>query len=731
MFIYIRKFPPLLTFLAVILAIPAYAQQNKHHVQLQIIPERTTIEPGETLLIALEQTLDPDWHTYWVNPGDSGTPARFSWTLPPGFEAGEVRWPTPAKYKEGLQKDALVDFGYMGRFAPLQEITAPQNLPAGPVTLTLKAEILVCKDICIPEILTQNLIFNDGPARDNGAAIDAATNLMPYAVDWPARYGEDKGDFYVQLHLDMPSFMNTLPKMPAFGVLPYENGVIDNTAVPAASLARTDSGLFLTVRQKRGDRPLSDFKKLRVLFTYKDTRGIRQALDFTADPAPQTQAQTPVPAIAPAGDELPIGFLTAFVFAILGGLILNLMPCVFPVLSIKVLSLCKVADKSHGEALRYGLAYAAGIMVCFALFAGALFLLKSAGMAAGWGFQMQNPLVVLILAWLLFVLGLNLSGAYEIGGRFVNLGAGLAAKEGLTGSFFTGVLAAIVATPCTAPFMGTALGYTLTQPPAMTLVVFLALGFGLALPFLLLAAVPALRDRLPKPGPWMESFRHVLALPLYVSAGWLVWVFSHQTSAIASGAALVGMAVFSFCLWRAHRAGCVGASRAALVTAALAVMAFSTAYSLGAFEAMGFVKTPAALSAQGDPAQQKPDVLFSEPWSPQAQAKIEAGDDPLFINMTAAWCITCKINERVALHVPPTGVLFAQNRVHYLKGDWTNQSAAIAAFLMKYGREGVPLYVYIGRRDLKTGVRPKPVVLPQILTPQAIARAIAGPQKGK
>lgn len=708
-------------FLVLGVLVPAAHAQEGPHVRLNVIPERTVIEAGETLMIALEQTLDPGWHTYWLNPGDSGVAPVFSWTLPEGFEAGKILWPIPHSIKYG----EILDYGYVEKATLLQEMTAPANLPPGPLTLSLKAQILVCRNICIPLTLEKTVTLNDGPAQDNTALIDAANNLVPYETGWPATYRNENGELVFDIHVALPGILGTMPEKIAFNFIPYKAGITESLSPLSIAMRKEKNRIYLTIRQKRGGVDIAPGEALRGLITYKNVNDVREALDFTAHPEtaatatvqkPDTAVPTPpAPAPVPAITLPQTGFIKAFFFAILGGLILNLMPCVFPVLTLKVISLCKLSDKGHGEALRHGAAYTAGILLCFAAMGGIIIAFKSAGVAAGWGFQLQNPVVVLGLAWLLFVIGLNLSDAFQISGRFTNLGGTLTQKKGFAGSFFAGLLAVLVATPCTAPFMGIALGYTLTQPPAITLAVFTALGFGLALPFLLLSAVPALRDRLPKPGPWMETFKHVLALPLYASTAWLLWVLSQQTGRATVALTLVCMSVFAASLWLAQKSAKAGLKRYVLVTFALAGFAFSTGYG---------ITTSLQSRSDGPPQKTGENFLSGEDWSPDRQTQLEAGNDPVFINMTAAWCITCKINERVALNTPQTRMLFARHKVYYLKGDWTNQNPAITDFLSRHGREGVPLYVFIGPRDPRTGQRPAPVILPQLLTPAIVAKTV-------
>lgn len=405
------------------------------------------------------------------------------------------------------------------------------------------------------------------------------------------------------------------------------------------------------------------------------------------------------------GTEIKTTLLQAIVFAFFGGLILNLMPCVFPILSIKALSLIKLREKGRGFAAMNGIAYTLGVLASFALVGSLLMGIKIAGGDIGWGFQLQNPAIVLALAYLLFIIGLNLSGMFDINASFIGVGASFANKHGFAGSFFTGVLATMVATPCTAPFMAGALGYALVQPPVVAMSVFVALGFGLALPYLLLSVVPGLAAILPRPGLWMEKFRELLAFPVYASAMWLIWVLSIQTGSSGLLWSLMGVVAIAFALWLFAHKPYQKTRRAIIILIALAALLF------------------AALPFIDKTLLQKPSQASSQEANAYSEEKLNAalnGNDPVFVYMTASWCITCKVNERIAINTDATRALISENKVMVLEGDWTNMNPEITKFLKSYDRAGVPLYVYYGPRG-KDGQRPTPAVLPQILTPGLMA----------
>ncbi len=708
------------------------------YVSITATPELTTVKPGMSLMVAIEEKIADGWHVYWRNPGDSGEPIRLDWKMPEGFQAGDIFWPVPERIPYG----PLTNYGYENEVTLLQALHLPQELPEGPIEISADIDILVCKEICIPENHTIAFTLNDGSDSDNSDLVSDAFNRMPVAVDWDATYGNDaNNNFVIDLLLKTPGLIAQDSKPIRFDLLPYEWGLIDNTASTAVKLDKTrPNGHHLLLAKPRGDRPLNKLGAQKMLVTYaaKDAPDhAMQAIEITARPAANGAAAIAAPAkkqgTAPAkltkaaAETNGISLAKALFLAMLGGLILNLMPCVFPILSMKALSLSKMSEKTPAAARAHGIAYTAGILLCFGIIAALMIALKSAGAQIGWGFQLQNPLVVLLLAYLLFVIGLNLSGFFEIAGSFTNVGSKLSNKQGLTGSFFTGVLATLVATPCTAPFMGVAMGFALVQPAAVSLTVFLALGFGLALPYLALSFIPALRAALPKPGNWMVVFRELLAFPMYASAAWLIWVYSMQTGALGLLYAMVGFVGISFAIWIFRYAPDQGAGKLALRGLALLVLLTVLAISLGESvkSRREITQTPAA-STQNAPEQNSESAQV-QPYTAERYESLLAGNAPFFINMTAAWCITCKVNERVALDIPATKALFAAKKITYLKGDWTNQNPEITAYLNHHGRNGVPLYVFYGARDAATGKRPDPVVLPQLLTPGLIAETLGTP----
>ncbi len=711
------------------------------YATIDIIPEKTDIKAGETLYVAIKQQIHPGWHTYWKNPGDSGEPTHVNWILPDGFEAGTLMFPTP----KPIAYPPLTNYGYEGTVYFLQTITAPPVLSDGPVRLTAAVDWLVCKEICIPESVEKEVIFNaggaDAAAEDAGLdVVTQALNKMPVSFDWDAHYKEVDGMFVLDIDVTHPKFLGMFGQTVHLDILPVEWGVIENGA-EIYTQYRTKNDLQIT--KARGDRALDELGAFEVVLTIDNEEQGRSAASIIAKPDPawlasvqgtesgkaamqhgenagraagaqsgqNAAAENGAKNDAENGTDMSLAFALGFAF--LGGIILNLMPCVFPILSMKALSLCKMAEKENAHARAYGLSYTCGILLGFFVFATILIVLKSLGGDIGWGFHLQNPLVVFGLAWLLFVIGLNLSGLFEIPGSFSNVGGGLARKEGLAGSFFTGLLAVLVATPCTAPFMGAAIGFALLQPPSVAVTVFLMLGLGLAFPFLLISFVPPLQKILPKPGHWMITFREFLAFPIYGSVIWLVWVLTQQVGSVGVLWSLIVMAVTAFVIWLFRSTTGQSAAHILLRFIGLLVLLLS-------FVTAGLILSmPSAASLTGGeqtPQTAAPLHAEAEAYTPEALAGYLETDRPVFVNMTADWCITCKVNERVALNRDDVKALFSTHDVAYLKGDWTKRDETITAFLERYGRNGVPLYIFYGQRDSETGDRPDPVILPQLLT---------------
>ncbi len=409
------------------------------------------------------------------------------------------------------------------------------------------------------------------------------------------------------------------------------------------------------------------------------------------------------------GQGFGASVVLTLVFAFIGGLILNLMPCVFPILSMKSLALVKMAQHEPKAVKQHGLAYTAGVVLSFVAIAGALIILQQGGMETGWGFQLQNPIIVAILIYTLFIVGLNLAGLFEVGHGLGNVGSHLTEKSGLIGAFFTGALATVVATPCTAPFMATAVGVALTQPPAVNLLIFATLGLGLAFPYLILSFVPSLRQSLPKPGAWMKTFQQFLAFPMFLATAWLLWVLAQQVGNVQLFSVFVGMIAIVFAFWVWPKAGKLGRF--------VAIMSFLVAL-------YGMPSLAHKVDAGDCYYEQARHLKMGEEFSMSTlDYYLNKTDNPVMVEMTAAWCITCKLNHASSIDINATRTLFGTNNVAFLVGDWTNQNDEITKYLHSFGRNGVPLYVFYPA-PFEDGVRPDPVILPQLLTPSIVADTV-------
>ncbi len=619
---------------------------------------------GRPFRVALRLRLASGWHTYWRNPGDAGAAPELNFDLSPGAGAGPIQWPVPQRVPEG----SLMTYAYTG------DVLLPVNVtpsPEGSTSIKVHADWLVCRDICIPEEgdFRLDLPAGSGSPSPQAPLFAAFDKQAPRASPWHAVVGRD-GTLFVQGPELSPAAVTDA------WFIPDTPGAIRDSA--AQPLTVWQGAFTLALQPAKGFRP---DEGLSGILSIRDRSGL----------------ETDVALHAAAGDVPPkspvMTLQRVLALAFLGGLILNLMPCVFPVLALKVVGL---AGANRGKARWQAISYTAGVLVAFAGLGAALLTARAAGTAAGWGFQFQSPLSVAAMAWLLFAVGLNLSGVYDIGTGLVRAGQGLVARPGQVGSFCTGLLAVVVATPCTAPFMGVAIGAGLAAPPRVTMLVFLAMGVGLAAPYAVLAAMPALWRSAPRPGRWMEVLRQGLAFPMYGASAWLLWVVSQEAGPSGVLTTAAGLVLLGFAGWvlgvtqsdvdRGRRIGQSAAAAALLAALAL----------LGGLAVAP--EAPASVAQAG-----------VEPYSASRLAELRAEGRPVFVNMTAAWCVTCLVNERVAISSDAVRRAFAEHRVVYMRGDWTRQDPQITDYLRENGRDGVPLYVYYPPGG-------QPDVLPQILT---------------
>jgi thiol:disulfide interchange protein DsbD len=580
-----------------------------------------------------------------------------------------------------------MNYGYKGSVTLLVPIAVPPEQAVGvPVDISADVNWLVCREACIPQdarlqIRLPVMQAGEGPASLN--AFNAVRAQWP--VTAPGNAGYLREDGTLSLRIERTGWVDAQITSLWFAANDW------GPVAPSQPQAwRFDSDV-LRLTLPEGEAPLGDSAMLDgLLVVTESVSGTTLTKGFTISAAPLDAASV-------TDDEPPVTLIPAIGLALLGGLLLNLMPCVLPVLSIKALALVQ-----HGgnQGARHGLVFAAGVLLSLLALAGLLIALRAGGASLGWGFQLQEPWVVIALLYLMLALGLNLSGVFTIGGELAGVGQALTEHGGLPGTFATGVLAVIVASPCTAPFMGTALGFALTQPPLETLLVFTALGVGFALPLALLSIWPRWVSLLPAPGPWMERLRNALAFPLYATAAWLLWVLSQQVGPSGLAAALSGCVLLAFGLWwigqPLRRSSLRNALGGTLIFASLALMVDAGH------------NTPTLTAAP-----------VAETWSRERVSALQQDGRTVLVNFTAAWCITCKVNEQVALNTDAVRQALHEHEVTYLKGDWTRRDPEITEELHRHGRSGVPLYL------LYPAGQGSPEILPQLLTEGLVLQALS------
>ena len=679
-----RRFGYWLMTAAMLLGTTAHAQPQpgENAIAASLIAESAVVVPGETVTLALLMQPSQGWHGYWKNPGDSGMETQIAWELPAGFTAGPIQYPVPDQLIVG----GLMNYVYEGDYAQLIDVMVPADVAPGTrLPIRARVDYLACTDeICVPETANVAVDLEAGSAwgaQTNRAMFDGFREALPKSLGSDAQF-ERAGN---RLRLAIPFPAGLELREPYF--YPLTDGALSYAA--AQTFSRVGDTLIVETDAASNG---GSFEAIEGVLKLGDGNG----LSLKAVPGSVPAAGAPLEAAQPAGAS---AVLAALLGAVLGGLLLNIMPCVFPILSLKALSLAN-AGGDEAAAKREGVAYTAGaVLICLGLGA-ALLGLRASGIAAGWAFQLQDPRVILSLLLLITAIALNLAGLFEL--PALTGGGRLAERRGLSGAFWTGALAAFVATPCTGPFMGAALGAALVLPTLVALAIFAGLGFGLALPFLLLGFVPALRRHLPKPGAWMDQFRRLMSVPMFLTALALAWILGRQSGVDGMALGLAAAMMLGLALWWIGRRQGQGNLFMPLTFAAFAAIA-----------ALVFV--PVATTEL--PTATNENVLKSEPFS---EARLVAHQDEgrrVFVYFTADWCITCKVNEKGALQREQVAAAFAEKQVAVLVGDWTRGDAAIGRFLEKHGRSGVPLYLYYAPG--------KPVeILPQVLTPARLVSMV-------
>ena len=664
-------------------------------VVADLISETTSIKPGTTLWVALRLQPPAGWHTYWSNPGDSGLATSIDWALPAGLVAGHMAWPRP----ERLPIGPLVIYGYDGEAVLLTPIAVSAQFVAGqPATLSAEASWVVCNETCIPEqaSLKLTLPVSDAAAPINQSAkalFEKARAELPEISPWPVTSWQSDRTISVRLAaagLDRTRISNAL-------FFPSDDGVIDAGASQSISV----DAKGLTVTASRPAQSKSPLKRLSGVLEFNSADGAGDVRRAYAVDVPITAAPSN------AGSTTSLDIAEALLLALLGGLILNLMPCVLPVLAIKAIGFAQQAAQNPSVARRHGLSFTAGVLFFFGVLGGLIVALRAAGATIGWGFQLQSPIVVAATAYILFTVGLNLSGVFELG--TISIGGRLADRNGYTGSFFTGVLATLVASPCTAPFMGAALGLALAQPWYVAALIFQAVGLGMALPYLVLSFAPRLMRLLPRPGAWLAWFKQALAFPMYGACIWLVWVLAQQVGVDSLAWTLIGLLLIGFSAWL------VGVGQKGLVQTRLVTLGLATATVITAVALLAMMPAP----NEGAVRQQTAGLVWGR-FSPAELDSVRAAGNPVMVDITAAWCVSCLVNDATVLSSSEFAQSVKRNHLALLRGDWTKSDPEITHYLESFNRAGVPLYVLYPSINANS----EPTVLPQILTKEGVVAAI-------
>lgn len=689
-----RIFSIMLAFVALALAPTAEAQNRLGNTELNVpatlVAESQEVKAGQSVTLAFVMEPKPTWHGYWENPGDAGIGMSFNWTLPAGVTAEKAQFQVP----DTLLISGIMNYVYKGDYAVLVNLILSENVRPGPLPISVKSEWLSCTDeICVPEqdelSITLQVIGKDASIVLD-KRFDGFRAALPRPLGSAASFAVN--DDLFRLSIPLPA--NVAIDQPYFFI--KEDGVVDYAAPQKFN---RDGDRLILETGARGDG-------------FDTINGILKIGDHNGFLITATSGEVAMTGLPLAGNDTKTEAGASLLFlalggAILGGLLLNLMPCVFPILSLKAISLAK-AGGNESEVRRDALAYTAGVVLVATALGAILLGLRASGAAVGWAFQLQDPRIIFVLLALVTAIGLNLAGLFELPN--INFGNKLTRKDGAAGSFWTGALAAFVATPCTGPFMAAALGATIVLPPIAALVIFAGLGVGLALPFLLIAFIPAIRSRLPKPGAWLDSFRKIMAIPMFLTSIGLIWLLGRQIGPDALGLSLIFLLTVSLILWWFGGGQMKGLSRGVLTSAAMVAtiaVGILTLPGEGAMNKQKLANTSAA-------------TLPSEAFSETRLSELRASGQPVFAYFTADWCITCKANEAIAIQRSETAEAFEAAKVAVLMGDWTRPDPVISRFLEKHGRAGVPLYLYYAPGE-------EPVILPQILTVTTLTELVNKP----
>lgn len=706
--------------IAAFLALGARAA-SPSHVQASLVAADTSVQPGHAFTVALRLVHETHWHTYWLNPG-TGLATALTWHLPERWTAGEIQWPAPVVLKD--HTGAVVGNGYEGETLLLVTLTPPASLStSATVDLKADAEWLMCSDVCIPgsgSVALTLPVSADAPKPDPtwSAKISATAAGLPRALaEWNVTATRDaknvtlivvpkSADAHAPQGLHFFADDNLVAYELPQDVKPDGHGGFV-LALPVSPDGPADATMLKGVlTSENGWLPDGSLRGLRVDVSFGQVGQVSDLPKGGSQTRPTAGTPGKVQAASASGPATLGGTL---LLALIGGLILNLMPCVFPVLGIKILGFVNQAGHARSKVVAHGLIFASGVLVSFWALAGVLAVLRAGGSQLGWGFQLQSPVFVFVLAALMLVFALNMSGVFEFGLRATSVGGSLQTKSGFAGSFFTGVLATVVATPCSAPFLAPALGAALALSTIESFAIFTAIAIGLALPYLLLSIFPGAVRILPRPGAWMETFKQFMAFPLYATVGYLVWVLAGQVSDEGLQNVLFGLVLVALGVWfygRWHVPG-GSAGRAKFGTAALIVVA-----AIGLW--LGWPKAQ-AMSVAGTVTT---NGITWEPWSPEAVTRLRAEGRTVYVDFTARWCATCQANKKLVFHSDDVLKEFAAKKIATLRADWTNKDPRITAELARYNRSAVPFnLIWFPGKD-------EPVILPEILVPSTVLAAL-------
>ncbi len=705
------------------LTVPAFAQvQKSQHSEAELVSEVESIQPGQPFWVALRLKADSEWHTYWQNPGDSGLATSIKWELPTGFSAGAIVWP----YPERIDVPPLTSFGYDGEVFLLVQITPPANIPTSSVKLTGNSKWLVCKEVCLPggaKVELELPVKNETPKSSKWAQTfsDTRTKHPLSRSDWQFSAATNKDQILIKIVPPL-NFKGEVNKLAFF---PFEDGVIEHGIPQNFQKTPTD----YTLEVKRAAAATEAPKELKGVMVSSESwkenskeKALAISVTIAGDMAllaNDNATSTSATKAFPTNPNQLSSLWVAIAFSFIGGLILNLMPCVLPVLSIKVLGFVKQAKEDSSKTWQHGMVFTFGVLISFWVLGGGLMLLRAGGEKLGWGFQLQSPSFLVVLSGLFFLFGLNLFGVFEVGTSLMGVGQESMNKSGLFGSFASGVLATLVATPCTAPFMGSALGFAMTQPLWASMLIFSSVAIGMSLPYILLSFVPALLKFVPRPGAWMETFKQFMGFLLMATVVWLVWVLGLQAGMDVVAKLLISLVVMAVGAWVLGRWGTlVNSDRSRRIAQATMIILVATSLTYAISSARNDAVAP------GKVALNNKDGIDWQAFSPKLIQDLRSQGKPIFLDFTAAWCLSCKVNEKVTFSNQEIKDQITKLGIVAVKADWTSRDETITKTLEGFGRSGVPLYVLYIPKDKE------PTILPEVITPDIVLNAFKKLEQG-